>query len=800
MIRARVAIIGGGIMGVSVLYHLAKKGWKDLLLLEKAELTSGSTWHAAGQITHAVGSRVMGWINAASIETYLAAAAESGMSAGWHPCGSLRIARDADEVDWLKSMLGNGRLHGFPMELLGPEALADIHPLYNPDGILAALHTPEDGHVDPSGATNAMAAAARMRGAEIMRRNRVCGAERQGAEWLLRTEGGDVSAEHVVIAAGAHANQVAAWFGLEIPSVNCLHHYFVTEAVPELADRTEELPVVRDNAYEGYIRQEQKSALIGVFENSDAPVVWEDGGPWEAENELFEADYDAVGGFLEIAMDCMPALADLGIRRVVRGILPHTPDGGMLAGPSGVPGVWLACGSSIGIAWGGGAGWLLADLMVDGCAGQSTRGLDPRRYGTYATRKYALAKSKEDFEIRHQTPVPGFQRFAGRPWRTHPIYGRLAERGAVFGEVAGWERPRWFAERPGEVDSNGWRRQPWHRAACEEATAVRERAGVIDLSAFAQFEISGRDASSFLERLSANRLPRAVGRIALCHFLNEAGRFEAELTLARIEDSKYLTGSPILRQAADLQWLREHVRPGEDVSIRDLTDSWGLLALSGPESRAIMSRATNADLSSEAFPWMSGRAIQVFGVETVALRMSFTGELGWELHMPLERLAEVYDGLLEAGSARGLRDLGGHAFNSLRLEKAYRASSELTPDIGMAEAGLLRFFRPDGREFIGRKATLRTIEEGARWRLAMLEVDAADADCHGGEAVIRNGEAIGNVSSGGFGHAVGKSLAFAFVPADAPGDGLSVLILGEERQARELPEPAYDPANLRPRS
>ena len=799
MIHARAAIIGGGIMGASALYHLVRNGWTDTVLLEKAELTSGSTWHAAGQITHAVGSHVMGWINKASIECYKEAEAASGQSVGWHECGGLRVARDADELDWLKSMLGIGKGLDLPMELVGPDAMKKLHPYYEIDGIIAALHTPFDGHVDPSGATFALAAAARSSGGTVIKRNRVLGAERRGSDWLLRTEQDDVIAEHVVIAAGAYANQVGAWFGLEFPSVNCLHHYFVTDPVPEFAGRETELPVIRDNFIEGYVRQEQKSALIGVFENEDAPTAWDDGGPWDAEHPLFEADYERVGDFLELAISRMPVLANLGIRRTVRGILSHTPDGGMLVGPSGVRNVWLACGSSIGLAWGGGSGRALADWMVHGSAEISTRGLDPRRYGGYADRTYAMAVSKEDFETRHQTPVPGFQRLAGRPWRKHPIYERLAEKGAVFGEVAGWERPRWFAASPKKEDSNGWRRQPWHDAAAREASAVRESAGVIDLSAFAQFEITGRDARAFLDRLSANRIPTADGRIALCHLINEQGRFEAELTVARLDANRYFTGSPIMRRRSDLQWLRENMLPGQDVAIRDLSDDWGLLALAGPASRRILAHATNIDLGNEAFPWMTAKSIRLFGVEVVALRMSFTGELGWELHMPLDSIAEVYEGLFEAGADHGLCDLGSHAFNSLRMEKAYRASAELTPDIGMVEAGMLRFFRPEGREFIGKDATLKAMDEGPRWRLAYLEVDADDADCHGGEAILHDGRAVGLVSSGAYGYFTGKSLAFGFVQADCTAEELTVMILGEERSARKLACPAHDPSSSRPR-
>ena len=450
--QARAVVIGGGIMGVSAAYHLAAEGWHDVILCEKGELTSGSTWHAAGQIAHAVGSRTMGWINDYSMKLYQRLEEETGQAVGWHGCGGLRVAYTEDEVDWLKSILGVGRLLDLPMELIGPNEVKALNPHYNVDGMRAAVRTFEDGHVDPSGATQAMAAAARALGARIERHNRVTGVTRATAdEWTVHTDKGDITAEHVVIAAGSFAGQVGAWFGLRVPSVALLHHYFVTETVPEFVAAASEMPVMRDNSYGGYIRQEQMSGLIGVFENRNAPAVWTDGVPWTSENELFEADYDGIAHFLERAFDRMPILAELGIKRVVRGAIPHTPDGPPLIGLApGYRNVWMACGSSIGIAWAGGTGKLLASTMVHGAAELSLRSMDPRRFGDYATDDYILRRAKEDFEVRHDTPVPGLQRPEGRPWLTSPIHARLAERGAVFGEVHGYERPRWFADGPGE--------------------------------------------------------------------------------------------------------------------------------------------------------------------------------------------------------------------------------------------------------------------------------------------------------------------------------------------------------------
>jgi len=711
---ARVAIIGGGIMGVAAQFQLAENGWTDTILIEKAELTSGSTWHAAGQIAHAVGSRIAGWINKTSIETYKRVEAETGQSIGWHEVGGFRIATTQDEVDWMKSIMGVGKLLELPMELVGPVEVAKGNPFYKVDDVKAAVQTFEDGHIDPSSVTMALAAATRARGAVIERHNRVLGASRKGDMWLLRTETGDVLAEHVVIAAGSYANQVGEWFGLRISSVSCLHHYLVTDTVPEFAGRPE-LPVMRDNSYAGYIRQEQQSGLIGIFEDKVCHTVWEmpAGAPWAAENELFQADFDGIGDVLAVALEKMPILAELGIKRVVRGAITHTPDGGMLVGPSGAPNVWLSCGSSIGLAWGGGAGKVLADWMVHGAAEVNTRSMDPRRYGDFADHGYIIERTKEDYLIRHDTPVPGKQMTALRPLNRHPLYDRLAAKGAVFGEIAGWERPRYFGE-VGEVEKIGWSHQPWHANAMAEAKATRMTAGVIDLCAFAQFEITGPDAAALLDRLSANRIPARDGRISLNHLLNEQGRFEAEITIWRIAKDRFFTGSPIARAAPDFDWIKSHMLAGEDVQMVNRTADWGMLAMSGPASRRILSELTDVDLSNASFPWLSGQEITVAGIACYALRVSFVGDLGWELHAPLDQIGMLYDALFNAGQPHGLTELGSYAFNGMRMEKAFRASGELTADVGPFDVGLERFVVTEGRDFLGKAALMAAPPRKAR--------------------------------------------------------------------------------------
>ncbi len=800
--HTRVLVIGGGVMGCSVLYHLAANGWTDVMLCEKAELTSGSTWHAAGQMGLALSTRLSMWTVKYSIDLYQRLEHETGQSVGWHEPGSLRIAYDEDEVDWLKVHMGTGRQYGVDMEILGPNEIAQVHPFYNLDGVKAALRTTRDGHADPSGVTQAMAQAARALGAKIERRNRVTGATRKGDEWIVQTEKGEIVAQHVVIAAGAYANQVGRWFGLTVPSCSLLHTYLVTDTVPEFEARDTEVPVVRDHYYNGYVRQERNFGLLGVYEDANAETIWTDGCPWEAENELFEVDYDRSGGLIGRAFERMPILSDLGIKRVVRGAITHTPDGAMLIGPApGHDNVWMACGASIGIAWGGGAGKCLADQMVHGETAVSIRSMDPRRYGDWADDSYIVEKTTEEFERRHETPLPGRQLPACRPARPTPLHDRLLAKGAAMGDIHGFERARWF-NRGTEVtkDSYGWRRQPWEANVAAEHRAVRERAGVIDLTAFSQFEVTGRDAAAFLDRVSANRPPRKLGGIALTHLLSEKGNIETEMTIARLGDDRFFLGSSIAAELRDRDWLDALRRDGEDVLITNLTNDWGMLALSGPASREILRQGTDADLSNAAFPWLSAREITAWGVPCIALRVSFTGELGWELHCAIDQICQLYDAMAEAGAGHGLADIGSLAFNTLRLEKAYKGSGELTPEVGIFEAGLERFFKPDNREFLGRGASVARQDQPG-WRIVYLEVDAADADPLGGEAIMEDGRCVGMITSGGYGHAVGRSLAFGYVK-DAPetaGSRYNVLILNEERSAAVLGEPAYDAGSERPR-
>lgn len=804
--RTRVVVIGGGVMGAGALYHLAHLGWTDCALLEKAELTSGSTWHAAGQVTHSVSHRGMAEFARYATELYPTLEAETGQSVTWHGCGSLRLAYTADEHDWLRYTLSVGRSLGLPMEIVGPDEIRRMHPFYLLDGVRAALHTPNDGHVDPAGATFALAKGARQLGAGVFRNTRVTGIDRRpNGDWCVHTDRGAIECEHVVNAAGCYARRVGAMVGLEVPITNMTHHYIVTDAVPEFAERDCELPVIRDDSrVSGYVRMEQQSGLIGIYEKRDPNHVWEDdGGPdWEAEHELFSPDYDRIMPWLAEAMERMPVLAECGIRRAVHGAITHPPDGNMLLGPApGLRNFWLATGAQVGIAMGPGAGRHLAQWMVHGTPELGMAITDPRRYGAFVDDAYRVNKAREDYVLRHEIPYPAFNRTAGRPNKTSPLYETLAARGAVHEEIFGWERPRWFArgDLP-RADIHSFRRSPVFDAVAAEVDTVRNRVGLMDLSAFGKLRVTGPGAAPLLDRVLANRLPPRDGGIALAHALNPRGTIEFETTVVRRGPEDFYLVFAAFHELRVRDWLHDW-RGAAQASIEVVSEDYGNLLLTGPHARQVLSRLTGAPLGNDSFPWLSARGIEVAGVPLTALRLSYAGELGWELHAPMDRLPQLHAALREAGECCGLDDFGSFALNAMRMEKRYAGSHELTNEVTLQEAGMGFFFRADKGDFIGRDAALARNADGPRWRLLYLAVDAVDADPQAGEAVLAGDRVIGAVSSGGYGHAAGQSLAFAWVDATAALDApLSVLLLGEPRAARALERPAWDPDNARPRA
>lgn len=801
---ARVVIVGGGVMGCGVAYHLAHEGWSDVVLLEKAELTSGSTWHAAGQITHSTSSFGLGKMVDYNIGLYAGALeAETGQAVTWHGCGSFRLAYSEAEMDWLRHTLSVGRSLRFNVELVGPGRIAELHPFYNLDGVLGALHTPDDGHVDPSNVTMALAAGARAKGARIIRRCRATNITRQpSGEWLVETEKGAILCEHVVNAGGTYARQIGEWSGLNVPCTNMTHHYLVTETVPEFQDLEKELPVIRDDAkVSGYIRMEQKKGLIGIYEKTNPNTVWEDHCPWEAENELFAADYDRIMPWLENAMERMPIFADLGIAREVHGAISHPPDGNPLIGPvGGAPNYWCACGTQIGIGWGPGLTRELARWMVHGAADISMREYDPRRFGDYAVKDWQIVKAKEDYCLRHEIPFPHFNRLEERPVKPSPMYNRLKEKGAVFEEVFGHERPRWFAKDRPAKDIYGFARTALHDVIAEECKAVRERVGIMDITGFTKVELTGPGAEAMLDGFTANRLPKKVGGIALTHILNRRGRIELELTVVKLAEQRYYLVCAAFFERRLIDLLNGRLSEGAEIINRSST--WAALTLNGPRARDVLAACTSAPLDNVSFRWLSGQEIEVASHKVFAFRMSYAGELGWEFHGPNEAILAVYDALWAAGEPHGIADYGSFAMNAMRMEKGFKGAGELTNEVTLPEADVMRFVKMD-KDFVGKEATQASLAGDLPWVCAYLSIEPdGRSDGNGGEAVLLDGQVVGTTSSVAFGHAVQTILAFAYVKpfAAKPGTALEVIVMGERRRATVLAAPAYDPDSTRPRA
>ena len=801
--NARVVVVGGGMMGASLLYHLALEGWRDTVLVEKSELTSGSTWHAAGQCPSITGSYNLAKIHAYSNQLYPRLEALTGQYVSWHPCGGLRLATNDRELDWLKHVYGYSKSIGFSMQIVGLDEIRRLNPFLTTNNVLAAAWTTDDGHGDPSGLCNALAKAARDLGATVVRHTRVLDIRpRPSGEWEVVTEKGSIIAEMVVNAAGCYARQVAAMVGLDAPITNMQHHYVVTHPIPAFMERSEEIPVMRDSYTSGYFRQEQKSGLMGIYENTGLQEAWAPRGfpEWDASNELFPDDLDRIAPWLERAIERMPIFGEVGIRRVINGAIPHTPDGAPLLGPAaGARNFWMCCGTSFGIAQGGGCGKYLAQWMVHGDAEINMAEFDPRRFGAFADAAYVRDKVYQDYRLTFTTRLPGEEEPAGRPKKTSPLHERLLRQGAVHTETFGWERPKWFS-LDGRREECGYRRSNVFEVVRDEVAAVQRGVGLLDLTGFAKYDISGRGAEAFLNRVCANQIPRKTGGIALVHLLSPGGRIQGEMTITRLADDRFYALSAAAAQLRDLDLLTQSAAPGESVLIEDVTEERGVLVVSGPRARELLQRLTDADLGNVAFPWLRGREVRIAGQPVRALRVSYVGELGFELHPPMAALAALYDAIWKAGQAFGIANYGLYAVNSLRMEKAYKAwGSELTNELNMLEADMPRFVNLGKGDFIGKAATLD--KPPRPLKIVYAEIAATDTDARGGEPVLVADRCIGVITSGAYGHRVQKSLAFACVDAQfsAPGSRFEVLIQGERRGATVLEGAAYDPLNARMR-
>ena len=806
--QAKVVVIGGGVVGVSALYHLARKGWgEDSLLLEKGELTSGSTWHAAGLLPLFNMSYSVGQIHKYSVKFYRELEQETGQAVGFSQVGNLRLAMTQDRMDEYHQYAATAKTIGVEVRFLTPDEIREIWPLCSIDGLVGGIYHPQDGYIQPADLTQALAKGARARGATIHRNTPVLDIEQApSGAWLIRTDQGDIECQHVISATGNYARQTGAMVGLDLPVLPVEHQYIVTEAHPALQQRKREglpeLAVLRESDGSWYLREEAGGFILGPYEKG-APACYVDGPNPRAEYELFQEDIERLVPHIEAAMARVPAFGEVGIKRVYNGAIAYTPDGSPIIGPAwGLDNFWLNEGHSFGITAAGGAGWQLAEWIVEGEPTIDMLGVEPRRFGDYATRPYLIEKNEEAYAHVFSVHYPDEERPAGRPLRMAPCYGRMQKHGAVFGQKFGWERPNFFATG-GMAQEDDWsfRRSKWFEAIGREIDNVTRHVGLLDMTAFAKCRVSGPGAKAFLDGFVANSLPSAVGGIALAHALNSNGGVHSEFTIQReSRDSFYLVSAGAW-QRLDHDYLQKHMPKDGSVQFTQLTGSQGVLVVTGPKSRQLLQRVTDADLSNAAFPWLNARNIVVAMAPVNAMRVSYVGELGWELHHPIEYQNRIFDALFTAGGDLGLQPFGIRAMDSMRLEKSYRMiGTELSIEYSAYESAMERFVKPDKGDFLGREALLKRQREGSGHRLVTLEVAAVDdADALGNNALLRDGEIVGRATSGGFGFRVGKSLALGMVePALAEhGSELEIEILGKKYPATVVPDSPFDPRNER---
>jgi len=832
--QARVVVIGGGVVGVSTLYHLAKKGWTDSVLIERKELTSGSTWHAAGLLPLFNLSYSVGQIHKYSVALYKRLEAETGQNVGLRQVSNIRLARTQDRMDEYRFYAGVAKTIGVDVRFLTPDDVKRIWPLCNTDGLLGAIQHPEDGYIQPADLTQALARGARTMGAEINRYTSVTAITRlPSGDWRVSTDKGDITCQHIVSATGSFARRTGAMVGIEIPVIPVQHQYIVTEPHPAILERRRqglpEMGVLRESDSSWYMREENGGLLLGPYEQG-APACYVDGPSDDSEYELFQEDLERLAPHIETAIARVPAFGEVGVKQVYNGAIAYTPDGSPIVGPApGLRNFWLNEGHSFGITAAGGAGWQLAEWIVEGEPTVDMMGVDPRRFGPYATRGYLKEKNEEAYAKVFTVHYPDEERTAARPLKQTPCYSRMKALGAVFGSVFGWERPNWFAP-PGYaldaaalaktdvllnenhapaidgriVEKWSFRRSNYFEHVGNECRHVHEHVGLLDMSAFAKFELSGPGAAAWLDRFVAGRLPQKTGRIGLCYHLTPQGGVRTEFTVFReAPDRFYIVGAGAL-ESHDWDYFSNALPNDGSVTLRKVTTQHGVLVLAGPRSRDLLSRLTDTDLSNAAFPWLSGKTINLGAATTRALRVNYVGELGWELHHPIEMQNYIFDRLMDAGADLALKPFGIRAMDSLRLEKSYRlVGRELSIEYAALESGLDRFVAPDKGDFIGRDGLLAWQARGFANRYVTLEVHGVtDADARGSEPIYHNNEIIGRATSGGYGWRLGKSLALAMVRPDlaTPGTRLDIDILGQRHAATVIPESPFDPRNDRLRA
>ena len=838
--HAKVVVIGGGVVGCSILFHLAKMGWKDVILLERKDLTSGSTWHAAGLLPLFNMSYSVGKLHQYSVNFYHELEQETGMNVGFSVVSNIRLANCENRMDEYKYYAGVGSTVGVNVKFLTPEQVKEIWPLCNTEGLVGAIQHPDDGYIQPADLTQALCKGARNRGAEIYEHTKVNALEQQNDDsWIVKTDKGDIACEHVVSCTGNFARKTGEMVGLDIPVIPVQHQFIVTEPHPDILERKKqglpEMGVLRESDAGYYLREEASGMILGIYEKG-APVCYADGPSEDCQYELFEADLDRLMPHIDFCINRVPAFAEVGIKDIYNGAIAYTPDGNPIVGPApGLKNFWLNEGHSFGITAAGGAGWQLAEWIVDGEPTVDMMGVDPRRFGPYATRGYLIEKNEEAYSNVFTTHYPDEERSASRPLKTTPCYERMKKLGAVFGSVYGWERPNWFMpsndyalsaedinqDDPSKVllnknhskplqdgrivEKNSFRRSNYFEHVGNECKHVNEKVGLLDMSAFAKCIVKGPGAEMWLESIFANTMPKNIGRISLVHMLSNNGGVRAEFTVYKTAPQRYYLVSAGAFESHDHDYLFKLAPKDGSVNVQRVTSQTGVLVLAGPSSRDVLQKLTDADLSNNNFKWLTGKKINVGYATAEALRVNFVGELGWELHHPIEMQNYIFDKLMDAGEEFGIKPFGIRAMDSMRLEKSYRLiPREMSIEYSAFESGLDRFVKLDKEvDFIGKESLFKWKNNGFENGFVTLEVlDVTDADARGSEAIYKDGKIVGRATSGGYGWRCGKSLALGLVKVEYAniGSSLEIEILGERHKAIVIEESPFDPENKNLRS
>ena len=804
--QARVVIIGGGVVGASALYHLALAGWTDCVLLERNELTAGSTWHAAGNVPTFSSSWSIMNMQRYSTELYRGLGEAVDYPMNYHVTGSVRLGHSRERLLEFERVAGMGRYQGMELDILAPHEIKDRYPFVETHDLTGGLYDPHDGDIDPAQLTQALAKGARDLGARIVRFCPVTGAQWTGSEWVLQTPKGEIRAEYVVNAAGYYAAQVGQMFGRRVPMMVMSHQYLLFDTVPELEAWSKEtggkLPLLRDVDSSYYLRQEKMGFNLGPYENP-CRAHWatpDDPMPEDFSFQLYPDDLDRIEWHINDAMERVPLLAQAPLQKVINGPIPYTPDGNPLIGPMpGVPNAFEACVFTFGICQGGGAGKVLAEWMIEGATEWDMWSCDPRRFTGFEDHDYCVAKGMEVYGHEYAMHFPHHAWPAGRMKKLSSVHERVAALGAQFGAFNGWERALWYAregDETSEAAQQVWDREgPWFGAVKEECEAVRDACGILDLPGFSRFRISGAGACDWLTAQITGRVPR-IGRVGLAYFADDEGRIVTEMSVARMGEDDLLLITAATAQSHDKAWLMASLPEG--LILEDQTEEWSTQILTGPKSREILAQVSDADLT---LPWLSWQEARLAGKDVLLLRVSFAGELGWEVHSRRDDTSAIWDEVMQAGTPLGLRPFGMFALNSLRVEKGYRAwKGDLSTDYTMLQGGLERFITWSKEEFRGKAALASEKQAGSQKRFVTLKIEAGAFDAPYMSTIWQGDQVVGETTSGDYGHRVQASLALGVIRADLaePGTSVEVEIFGERRSAVVLPDgPAWDAGNER---